>query len=400
MRESNRYILIAVVLAVAGAVWSAAVVRELPARPAAIQQALEHLRRGQYVQAERLAAAAASEENASGRAWIVAAESLGRRGRHAAAVRAYKRFLSACDRTRTREYVVAQMGICQATTRPARPPYAPSKRLSHADKRHLAKVDEEIYTHSSEHFVVRARNASLAELLAREAESALSRICSLILPQDYPHSADIYVWSDHDDYLANAPEAPEWSGGSFTIVTHDGVVSRRIDLTQLDDEGNFSTVMLDRVLPHEMCHLVVKEYFGDAACPLFLNEGLAMLAESELENRRLIIAGSALAGGRKIKLQKLLVTAICEGSHEGIFYAEALSFTEFLHGSLGTRRFKAFLKNVKDGCTVSDALQRVLYVPYDRDFVDSLSDAWEAHAIRQSQFLRALEDRDEDEGKG
>ncbi|MBL7133841.1 MAG: hypothetical protein ISS78_07070 [Phycisphaerae bacterium] len=400
MRESNRYILIAVVLAVAGAVWSAAVVTEPPAQTAAIQQALEHLRRGRHVEAERVAVAATSDEDATGRAWIVAAEALVRRGKHSAAVQAYKRFLSACDRTEVREYVVAQMEISRATTRPSTPPYAPSKRLSQADKRHLAKVDEEIHTQSSKHFVVRARNASLAVLLAREAESALSRICSLILPQDYPHSADIYIWSDHDDYLANVAEAPEWSGGSFTITTRDGVVTRRIDLTQLDKEGNFSTVMLDRVLPHEMCHLVVKEYFGDVTCPLFLNEGMAMLAESELENRRLIIAGSALASGRKIKLQKLLVTANREGSHEGIFYAEALSFTEFLHGSLGTRRFKAFLKNVKDGCTVSDALQRVLYVPYDRDFVDSLSDAWEAHAIRQAQFLRALADQDKDEEKG
>lgn len=392
MQESNRHILIWVLLGVAGAAWSAAVVKDPPVQSAAIQQALEHLRRGQYIEAERLAVAAASEEDAAGRAWIVAAESLARRGRHAAAVQAYKRFLAACDRTGTREYVVAQIGTCQATTRPAKPVGAPSKHLSQADKRALAKVDKEIHTHSSEHFVVRAKNAKLAELLAGEAELALSRICSMILPQDYPHSADIYVWADHSDYLANAAEAPEWSGGSFTIATHDGVVTRRIDLTQLDDKGGFSTVMLDRVLPHEMCHLVIKEYFGDAACPLFLNEGLAMLAESELENRRLIIAGSALATSRKIELQKLLVTARGDMGHKGIFYAEALSFTEFLHSRLGTRRFKALLKNVKEGCTVSDALQRVLYVPYDRHFLDSLEVAWETHAIRQSQFLRALED--------
>ncbi len=400
MRESNRYILIVVVLAAAGAVWSAAVVMEPPAQTAAIQQALEHLRRGRHVEAERVAIASTRDEDATGRAWIVAAEALARRGKHSAAVQAYKRFLSACDRTEVREYVVAQMEISRATTRPPTPAYAPSKRLSKADSQHLAKVDEKIHTHSSEHFAVRARNATLAQLVAGEAEAALSRISSLILPQDYPHSADIYIWSDHADYLANAAGAPEWSGGSFTIAVRDGVVTRRIDLTQLDEKGNFSTVMLDRVLPHEMSHLVVKEHFGDAACPLFLNEGLAMLAESELENSRLIIAGGAVATGRKIELQKLLVTAKPDGGHKGTFYAESLSFTHFLHSRLGTDRFKAFLKNVKDGCTVSDALQRVLYVPYDRDFLDSLSRAWEAHAIRQSQFLRALEDAEKDKTSG
>ena len=398
MRQSRRYILIVVLLAVAG--WSAAVVKGPSARPTPIQQALEHLRWGRYVQAERLAVALASRQGGAGRAWIVAAESLARRGRHADAIQAYRLFLATCDSTVVREYIVAQMDICRGMTRPAKPAGAPSKGLSQAEKRQLARVEKKIYTHSSEHFVVRARNAKLAELLAGEAESALSRICSIILPQDYPHSADIYVWSDHADYLANAAGASEWSGGSFTFEIHEGVVTRRIDLTQLDEEGNFSTVMLDRVLPHEMCHLVVREYFGDAACPLFLNEGLAMLAESELDNRRLILAGSAIVSRRKIELEKLLVAASREVSHKGIFYAEALSFTQFLHSRLGTARFKVFLKNVKDGCTVGDALQRGLCVPYDWGFLDSLGGAWEAHTIRQAQFLKALADGDKDEGKG
>ena len=200
---------------------------------------------------------------------------------------------------------------------------------------------------------------------------------------------EIYVWADHQDYAAHAQDAPEWSGGCFSFATKDGLIGRRIDLTQLDDRGRFNAVILDRVLPHEMSHLVTREYFGDAPCPLFLNEGMAMLSESVVDNSRLLLAGAALAGDKKIPLEDLFLRDRQDLRDVSVFYAESYSLTSYLHSRLSPAQFKSLLEAVKSGCTMDDALHRVLYMPQDNSLLVALSLAWQKDAIEQAQYLRA-----------
>ena len=220
-----------------------------------------------------------------------------RRGDLGQAARAYRLLLGASESPDLQQFALAQVQACeQPAGRPAAP-VPPSKKLSKDDAAALTAVMDREFTESTEHFVVRARNPQLAKLLAGEAEVALDRICRVILAgQEYPHSVTINVWPDHQAYRAHAVDAPEWSGGSFRLVTAEGVTTRQIDLTQRDAKGQFAVVMLDRVLPHEMCHLVVQEFFGDSTCPLFLNEGLAMMAESDADLSRARITGKTIAG--------------------------------------------------------------------------------------------------------
>ena len=149
--------------------------------------------------------------------------------------------------------------------------------------------------------------------------------------------------------------------------------------------------MLDRILPHEICHLVLAERFGDAHCPLPLNEGLAMMAETTLHNDRIRLAAAALASHRKIPLRRLLAATRVQADDAAVFYAESHSLVSFLHARLTARQFRDLLANLKDGCPFGDALQRALYLPPDEDFLPRLADAWAAEAIRQGQFLKALD---------
>ncbi len=257
-------------------------------------------------------------------------------------------------------------------------------------------VDDRVYAESSEHFVVRARNAALAKLLAEEAEVALRRVSRLVLGgRAYPHSVEIHVWPDADSYAANAPQAaPEWSGGAYSLTSRNGLLIRRIDLTQLDEQGRFATVMLDRVLPHEMCHLVMRELFGDAPSPLFLQEGLAMLAEAEPDADRIVLAGAALTGGEGIPLSDLLVIDRYDIENRAIYYAESYSLVSFLRRRLTADQFDAFLAHVKNGCTTVDALERALYSPPGEDFAPKLAEAWADEAVAQAEMIRALRGED------
>jgi hypothetical protein len=364
-----------------------------PALRPGMHEALAELRSGRLQRAERIALALAEDVSApSRRAWLIVATARERQGRHQEAADAYRRFLTFCDSTELRRYVLERIDACRSALNKRTARRAPSKRLTPAELTSLAAVEDITYIESTDHFVVRARNAAVAELIASEAEAALGRISrELLNGREYPHSVDIYVWANRGQYRANAPTcAPEWSNGSFAISFEGDLTVRRIDLTQLEADGNFATVTLDRILPHEMCHLVLKEFFGDAPCPLTLNEGLAMLAEAEIDNDRVTLAGKALTGKAKIPLGKLIVTERVETPSKEVFYAEAFSFLEYLHSRLTRRQFRAFLDHVKSGCAIDEAIQRAIFAAVDDSFMPALAAAWEQQAVADWQTLEAL----------
>lgn len=400
MAGSKRYIAALAILTVAASL-GAAILGPPSYCPTAedVQQALDHLEQGRYAEAERQALAITNNtEEPNPRAWAIVAAARQRSRDYTSAVTAYRQFLAGAECPDARQFAIEQIRRCEADAQPAprAMPAAPSARLATADLAELAKVGDRQSAESSEHFIVRAHNAKLARLVAVEAEVALDRICRVILAgQEYPHSVTIHVWPDAESFQANANAAAEWAGGGFTYSCENGLVTRRIDLTQRDAKGRFATVMLDRVLPHELCHLVVKELFGDAPCPLFLNEGLAMMAELKVENSRIRLAGRTVAGRAPRRLGELFVTRRYDINEPVVFYAESYSFVEFLHGRLSTEQFRDFLSNVRGGCAVVDALQRSLYVPADDAFLADLAGAWEDHAVAQTQFLEALAIRQE-----
>ncbi len=358
--------------------------------------ALALLEKGKFEKAEQVALALATDtDGPNRRAWLIVANARQNQGKYGKAIEAYKIFLESCESAELRKFVLRQIHICVNATKKKNEPVLPSSTLSEKDLKELAAAGSESSIEVTEHFVIHTFNAKLAKLIAAQAEESLARICHVILAgQQYPHTVDIYVWPDLETYARYAEDAPDWSGGRFTLARSNGAITRRIDLTQLDEKGNFSTIMLDRILPHEMCHLVLSEYFGDSPFPLFLSEGLAMLAESQIDNGRLILAGTALASEQKIPLDDLFAAQRYDIENPIIFYAEAFSLVQFVHSRLSEKQFSDLLANIKGGSTFIDALQRALYSPLRENFVDDFSQAWEDYAIENAQYLRALKKTD------
>jgi len=364
---------------------------------APIQAALKHLRDGQHLQAEQLAMELASDaDRPAGRAWAIVATARQRRGELDGAIRAYRLLLASCESNHVRRHAGKQIESCRRAQGSPRRPVPARKRLDKKELAALGKVYRETYVETSDHFVVRARNPHVAKLVATEAEVNLERICRDILAgQEYPHSVEVYVWANSTDYAANAEDAPEWSGGRYSLEKRDGMLVRRIDLTQCDKSGRFAVVILDRVLPHEMCHLVVREFFGDATVPLYLNEGLAMLAEITIDNDRILLAGASVNGETKIALPNLLARDRSDMGDPALYYAESYSFSSFLHRRLSAEQFREFLHHLKTGCATVDALERAVCAPQDEAFAAQLAAAWEEDAAAQAQIVRALRGQDE-----
>lgn len=392
---SKRWVMLSLV-AIAGAVAFASAGFYQAETTRSIQDALGKLHAGQLAQAEADALILASRSDKSApRAWLVVASARQRRGSHEGAVRAYRNFLANCTSPQLRTYAANKIIECKARqSAPAKRPVAPSKRIEPAEMVELAKVGKEMLTETTSHFMVRARNRRVAKLTAAEAEASLRRICGYILGgQDYPHSVVINVWPDQKEYADHARNAPEWAGGSFTVTSDNGVATRRIDLTQRNADGRFDTIMLDRILPHEMCHLVVQELFGDAHCPLVLNEGLAMLAESETDSGRVLLAGMALGADRNVSLADLFARQRHNMDDPAVFYAKSFTFIEFIRNRMTHEQFRAFISYVKGGCAIGDAIQRAIGSPDSEQFLPTLGRTWQDRTVVQAHFLRALADR-------
>lgn len=357
-----------------------------------MQAALRAYRGGRYELAEQLAIELADRtREPNPRAWLIVAEARHSRGRDIAAVEAYRLFLASCESPRLRKYT--QKRMMEARTVVTNNPHAdlPAEPLSPSRMSRLSRTDEQAHVETGEHFVVRADNAPLARLIVKRAEQSLRRICGLLLGgQAWPHKVDVYVWADREQFRRHAQDAPDYSGGNFSIRYGPEGITRRIDLTQLDSQGRFDVVMLERVLPHELSHLVLHEFFGESHCPLFLDEGLAMLAESEPDDNRLMLAGTALTARRHMPLPQLFLATREDLDAPAVFYAQAFSFVEYLHGRMTPKQFRRFLENVKSGSTTAEALQRALYIPPDEEFLTALAAAWQDYAIAQAQYIRAL----------
>jgi hypothetical protein len=359
-----------------------------------LHRALNLLQSGQARRAEQIALPGTKQPD-PGRAWLVVASARQQAGRFDQAAAAWAAHLQAEPDGSFAEHARRQLQLCRDSSRsPFRQAQRPSRQLTAQQRKALAVVDDRVHVETSERFVVRARNARLAKLMVDQAEKSLDRICNEILNGvEFNHSVDVYVWTDRKEYLENASDSPDWSGGSYTIQpTRDGELSRRIDLTQCDESGKLNLKMLDRILPHELAHVVLRDVFGDSRCPLVIHEGLAMLAEYQIDNERIRLAGTALAGRKRIGLTDLLAVQWPDVKNPDLFYAEAFSLVEFVYTRLTRSQRRQLLKHMKAGSTFTDALQRVLCVAQDEAFTQRLERAWEEHAVAQAQFLKALDE--------
>ncbi len=144
----------------------------------------------------------------------------------------------------------------------------------------LTRCGPRFYTARSPRFIVRARNRALAALAADHAERYLTKLCDALMRGiAWPRVTTIDIFRNRKEYLARSG-MPAWSGGGF-VYRALGVdnITRRIYLFQLDERGAFVANLLTELLPHELTHLVLQEYFGERPIPRALNEGLAMYME-------------------------------------------------------------------------------------------------------------------------
>lgn len=235
-----------------------------------------------------------------------------------------------------------------------------------------AGADPEWHTLKGKHFIIRyTDDRDAASLLLDTAEDEYRRIANEL---GFTRYDDFWLWNDraritvYPDRASfrKAVDAPTWATGKASYQT------RRI----CTFAG--SSRFLTSVLPHEMTHLIFRDFIGFRdGVPLWLDEGVAQWMEHGRRQTALDTARGLLKHGRLLTLDSLTETDVrktLSNRDAAEFYAQSVSLVAYLIQEHGARRFRSFCGHLRDGKSLDDAL-RFTYPDTIRN-IGQLERAW------------------------
>lgn len=172
--------------------------------------------------------------------------------------------------------------------------------------------------------------------------------------------AKIYLYRNSEEYRIQTG-APSWSGGS-------AAAEEKIIRTYPWAED-----FLDNTLPHEMGHIIFREFVGTRAeIPLWLDEGVASLQEEANSAQRIKMARGLIKSEMFISLDKLNEIDRKTLVIPEIFYIEAVSLVNYLIEEFGRDDFVRFCRRLRDGERIEEAIRRI----YRFQNILELNEAW------------------------
>ncbi|MBU1125749.1 MAG: hypothetical protein KKC84_06965 [Candidatus Omnitrophica bacterium] len=229
-------------------------------------------------------------------------------------------------------------------------------------------------SHKSTHFVILYRHApeQFIKQLVDSAEDYYNRIADDLGFTRFnfwlwDNRAKIYIYDNAQEYKAHSGQ-PAWSAGYARI-------RQKAIYTFVSAQGFFDTI-----LPHEMGHIIFREFVGfyNRAVPLWLDEAVASYQQ---KSRYLLDADvkvkNALRQGNFLSLSSLQSMMPKDEAHSTVelFYAESFSLLQFLMKEFGKDSFVLFCQNLRD----KKDLDRALASAYPYSNLAALEEAWKTY---------------------
>lgn len=176
--------------------------------------------------------------------------------------------------------------------------------------------------------------------------------------------AKIYIYDDMKDYVESSKQAG-WSSGA---------VSPKLKLIRTFPSAHG---FFDSTLPHELGHIIFREFVGfKARVPSWFEEGVAMYQEKAKRWGSHDTVRKAIEDGTFKPLSELSLMSLRRRPDKAritLFYAESASVVNFMINEFGKQKFVRLCRKLKDGKPFSWAVDSV-YVRFKN--VDDLNDAW------------------------
>jgi len=216
------------------------------------------------------------------------------------------------------------------------------------------------------HFIVchsSRLDASFAREILRKAEKYYDKIANNLNYSRYrnfwtwDHRVNIFIYDDQEAFIEKTKQ-PRWSKGG--ALREDNLLKTRTIVTYKQEDG-----FLDGVLPHEISHLILKDFIGfDRDIPIWFHEGVAQLQEKGKPAEAQRVMKIAVANGIYIPLEILMIRDIRHISNPQevvLFYAQSFSIVNFLIKQYGSNQFGKLCMFLKEGYPFQEALSKAYY---------------------------------------
>ncbi len=227
------------------------------------------------------------------------------------------------------------------------------------------------------HFAINHQTSWLPAGFTMGAERVHSRLrmdLGMFSPWMAKEKINLYIYSDHESYLAGEFAPPKWSNG-LAVYGRKAVV-----MPTMKDPRKLLTVMA-----HETTHLLFDSYWHESHRnpPAWINEGMAMLEEAESPDRpetSVWYQQMTLVDPKRFPdLETFFAVTPTKDLHNdqaavGEWYVQAYSVTHFLLRKHSRLQFKSLCAALRDDKPVADALWRT----YRYKKISDLDKKWRA----------------------
>lgn len=199
-----------------------------------------------------------------------------------------------------------------------------------------------------------ARASSVIDDLAPIVPSAWARL-ERELGADVEDTLRVRVGTNPDEMRrlapARAPPPPYASGVAYP--------ARGLVLLTLTAPESWDRPDLERVLVHELAHVVLFRAAGGRAVPRWLTEGVAIHQAGEASLERVRVLGAAAVAGRVIPLEQLSAGFPSRPHQVNLAYAESADFVRWLlDREDGAERFGRLMASLRAGDPFERAVRR------------------------------------------
>ncbi len=208
------------------------------------------------------------------------------------------------------------------------------------------------------HFEVKHEEAFMPPGFTMGLEKIHSRLrldLAMFSPWMSKERLKLYVYATKDSYVKSEFQPPDWSNGI-------ALYSQRTVLVYEQERKE----KLLQIIAHETTHLLFEGYWGEVGKmpPQWLNEGLAMLEETDADHPERGDWFGAMVNMKKVmpldELFELKPTQDLaqKGDKEAVdvFYTQSYALVYFLFRTHTKLQFKNFVSELRDGAPIEAAL--------------------------------------------
>ncbi len=184
----------------------------------------------------------------------------------------------------------------------------------------------------------------------------------------------IRVHPNHASYVRKVGSNGDQTSGCSLIQFQSGkIVCREIDLL-LNQAGELTA------LPHELTHVVLADRFGGRQPPHWLDEGIAMLADTVMkQNLHYRDCNEAIMSGNAMPIHQLVSLESFLSPHQmPTFYGQSLSLVRMLAERGSPSRMIEFANDSLDR-----GMESALKQHYSIENIDHLEKVWKVYVFQK-----------------